>query len=218
MTKYELGVKTNEEGAELLVNTMVELEGGDILFHHHAVTNTVSNGTSTELFNEIVLPKEKLESKYKCVIGGHIHTPGVYGRTWVTGSVFNSDMGETGKFIWKVDELKGQVTQVALPGRGIYKLENPTAAQIDSVPVHNIVKVIVTDKSLNVEALRKQLQRFDASLVVEQYENERQKVHFEDGAIDLDVSNLLTIYAKARKIDIDLLSKGYELIQQTPNR
>lgn len=211
MTKYELGVKTNEEATEEVLN---HIQGGDILFHHHAVSDTVSNGTSTELFNEIVLPKDKLESKYKCVIGGHIHTPGVYGRTWVTGSVFNSDMGETQKFIWKVDELKGQVTKIALPGRGIYKLENPTAEQIDAVPVHNIVKVIVTDKSLNVEALRKQLQRFDAFLVVEQYENERQKVHFEDGAIDLDLSNLLTIYAQARKIDIDLLNKGYDLIKE----
>lgn len=210
MYKGELGVSTDEEGTKEI---MSHLDKADIVFHHHAVSDTLSNGVATNVFNEIVLPKAELEKTYKLVIGGHIHTPGVYGRTVVTGSVFNCDMGETGKYIWKIDPKDLSVEQIRLPGRSIYKLENPTDKQISAIPTDSIVKCILTDKAVDIERIKEKLKVFAASLIVEQYPNERERVHFEDGAIDLDVLHLLEVYAKARKVDINLLNKGYSLIQ-----
>jgi DNA repair exonuclease SbcCD nuclease subunit len=213
MYKGELGVTTDEDGKKEI---MSHLNKADIVFHHHAVSDTLSNGVATNVFNEIVLPKKELEEIYALVVGGHIHTPGIYGRTIVTGSVFNCDMGETAKYIWKIDPKDLSVEQIELPGRGIYKLENPTRRGIEKILAkgeHNIVKVIVTDKTTDINELKRMLSDFDAYLIVEQYPNERSKVHFEDGAIDLDVLNLLDVYAKARKVDYNLLCKGYSLIQ-----
>ena len=210
MYKGELGVSTDEEGTKEI---MSRLNKADMVFHHHAVSDTVSNGVTTNVFREIVLPKTELEQTYKLVVGGHIHTPGVYGRTVVTGSVFNCDMGETGKFIWKIDPKDLSVEQIKLPGRNIYKLENPTDMEIGALPFDSIVKCILTDKNIDVEDLKNKLSVFSASLIVEQYPNEREKVHFEDGAIDLDVLNLLEVYSKSRKIDHGLLIKGYDLIK-----
>ena len=213
MYKGELGVSTDEEGAKEIISHLTK---ADIVFHHHAVSDTLSNGVATNVFNEIVLPKAELEDAYKLVVGGHIHTPGVYGRTVVTGSVFNCDMGETGKYVWKIDPKDLSVEQIKLPGRGIHKLVNPTIQDIEKVlkdGKHNIIKAIVTDKTIDLDDLKLMLKNFDAFLIVEQYPNERERVHFEDGAIDLDVVNLLEVYAKARKIDYNLLRKGYELIK-----
>jgi DNA repair exonuclease SbcCD nuclease subunit len=210
MTKHELGVQDNVEGAKLCIDA---LHGGDILFHHHAVSDTVSHEVMTNLFNEIVLPKTAVEKKYKLVVGGHIHTPGEYGKTVVTGSVFNADMGETKKYVWKIDPKTIKAKKIALPGRGIYKLVNPTEKDISQILVHNIVKVIVTDRSIDVEAIKKLLSKHDAHLIVEQYPDERERVHFEDGAIDLSVEHLIDIYAEAKKVNKDVLLKGYELIR-----
>lgn len=210
MYKGELGVQNDEEGMKVI---MSQLKKADILFHHHAVSDTLAGQVSTNLFNEIVLPKTELERNYKLVVGGHIHTPGVYGKTVVTGSVFNCDMGETGKFLWKVDTKDLTVNQVALPGRQIHKVNVSEKTTFKGIPISSIVKCIVTDKKLDIEKLKKELDSFDASLIIEQYPEERERVHFEDGAIDLDVVNLLNVYAKARKIDINILTKGFDLIK-----
>lgn len=213
MYKGELGVENDQEGAEQLMEQLgLSSSGYRILFHHHAVSETFANGVDAGTFNEIVLPKAQMESMYKLVVGGHIHSPGVYGRTVVTGSVFNSDMGETGKSIWKIDEKTLEVTEIKLPGRGIYKLVNPTDLQIDAIPCYNIVKVIITDPEFDIEHIKEKLKNHDAHLIVEQYPNKREKVHFEDGAMDLDVNNLIKVYAEAKKVDISLLTKGLELI------
>lgn len=213
MYKGELGVQTNEEGADAVLSRLSLSSGAyNILFHHHAVSDTFANGIDASTFNEVVLPKEKVESMYKLVIGGHIHSAGVYGRTVVTGSVFNADMGETGKSIFKIDEKTLKVEEIKLPGRGIHKLVNPTDLQIDAIPCYNIVKVIITDPEFDIDHVKEKLKNHDAHLIVEQYPRKREKVHFEDGAMDLDVNNLIKIYAEAKKVDINLLKKGLELI------
>lgn len=211
MTKHELGVEDIKDGAKKL---LADLPSGDVLFHHHAVSNTLSNGTMTDVFNEVVLPKEEIEKRFKRIVGGHIHTPGEYGKTIVTGSVFCTDMGEREKFVWKLDEKTLAMTKIILPGRGIIKLVNPSLSDISRELKHNIVKVLLTDRSISLPSLLPELEKFDAHVVVEQYPNEREKVHFEDGGIDLRVEHLLDIYAEAKKIDKDLLHQGLSLISK----
>lgn len=210
MRKGELDVENDEEAT---MEVMDHLSTADILFAHHAVSDTLANGTETNIFNEIVLPKKRLEEKYKLILAGHIHTPGVYGKTIITGSVFNCDMGETEKYVWKINPKDLSVEQIKLPGRGIYKLVDPTVGQIREIPTGNIVKVILTDKNVDITTIKDELKPFDASLVVEQYPNVREKVHFEDGALDLDVVSLLNVYAQTKKVDVNLLQAGYSLIQ-----
>ena len=215
MYKSEMGDTNDRDAAVTIGEELYQIPAEDILFHHHAVSETFANGVDAGTFNEVVLDKKEMERMYKLVIGGHIHSPGVYGRTVVTGSVFNADMGETGKSIWKINPKDFSVEEIKLPGRGIYKLVNPTRRAIEKVLAKgtgNIVKAIVTDKTLDIGELKNQLQDFDAYLIVEQYPHEREKVHFEDGALDLDVVNLLGIYAEAKKVNINLLTKGLELI------
>lgn len=212
MYKSELGDENDRDGATTIHSELEGMPHEEILFHHHAVSDTFANGIDTGSFNEIVLDKNQLEAHYGLIIGGHIHSPGVYGKTIVTGSVFNSDMGETGKSIWKIDEKTLSVREIKLPGRGIYKLTNPTDLQIDAIPCYNIVKVIITNPEFNIDHIREKLKKHDAYLIVEQYPSKREKIHFEDGAMDLDVNNLIKIYAEAKKVNINLLSKGFELI------
>lgn len=209
-TKALIGTADKAEGVERVLE---RLQGADFLFHHHAVGATSSNGISTDTFPEIVLPKDKIEKKYKKVIGGHIHTPGEYGKTIVSGSVFCADMGETEKFIWKLETREATVEKFKIPGRGIYKLVNPSVQEIESILKHNVVKVIITDRSIEIGPLEKKLKGFDAHLIVEQFPDERKRVHFEEGAIDLGIDHLIDIYAEAKKIDREVLHKGYDLIK-----
>ena len=142
MLKSELGTENDEQATEKI---MRELPGGDILFAHHSISDTTFNGLSTNTLKEVVLPKADLEKKYKQVIAGHIHAPGVFGNTILTGSVFNAEIGETEKFIWKIDEIL-KVEQIKLPGRGIYKVIDPTPNLLSQIPKESIVKVTITDK------------------------------------------------------------------------
>lgn len=211
MYKGELGVENTDTA---VTEIMSHLQEADILFHHHSVSDTMAGDVSTNTFSgEIVLPKAELEQTYKLVVGGHIHSPGIYGRTVVTGSVFNTTVGESGKILWKIDPKNLSVKQIKLPGRGIYKVEVDSLGAIPQLPKNSIVKCIVKDRSVNIEELKKHLSQYDAHLIVEQYPDEREVVHFEEGALDLDIETLLGVYATARGVDEGVLLRGYELIK-----
>ena len=63
-------------------------------------------------------------------------------------------------------------------------------------------------------AVKSALEIFDASIVIENYPNERQKAHFEDGApLDLSVEGLLKLYAQERNVSYPDLCEGFEIIK-----
>lgn len=210
MLKSELGTENDEQSTEKIIK---DLPGGDVLFAHYSISDTTFNGISTNSLKEVVLPKVKLEEKYKQIITGHIHMPGIFGRTLLTGSVFNMDVGETEKFIWKIDESLW-TEQIKLPGRGIYKAINPTLEELAKLPKESIVKVIITDKKVNIDEIKNSLTRFDASLVLEQYPDERKKMHnIQEGALDFSPENLLKLYSEERGVELSKLLRGFELIK-----
>jgi len=210
MLDSELGVENHEEATKAI---MKNLDGGDILFTHHAISGTVFNGIKTDLLNEVILPRAKLSKKYKLTMAGHIHSSQATDNVITTGSIFANEVGETEKFIWKIkDDLS--VEPLRLPGRGIWKLENPTLDQLIKLPKSSIIKIIVSDKKVDVEELKVVASGFDAHLLIEDYPSERKKMHIEEGAMDFSVKALLKMYAEERKIDYQKLLKGLEIISQ----
>lgn len=211
-TKSEMDAKDNDEGLRKLLEG---LPGGDILFCHHAISDTlVQSGLSTNIFDEIVLPKKELESRFKLVVGGHIHKPEAYGNTVVSGSIFNNEVGEMGKSIWKISEKDFTYTEVPLPGRKIQKFENPA---LDDVQMSDdtgvIAKVIITDKKINIDELRKAMKCYDAVIISEQYASERKKVKNQETLIDFGIENLLGVYSKEKNVDLKLLMNGFNIIK-----
>ena len=211
MSKVELGCNTDVEATGRL---MEGLKGGTILFAHHAILDTFADhGVSTNDFKEVVLPKEELEKRYKLIIAGHIHKPEQYGNTIITGSIFTDSVGEKEKFIWKIGVHDQSVEKIKLPCREIHKIENPTPEDLEIIDKSSIVKCIITDKSMKVDTIREALKKFDAYLLLEQYTQERKKLHFDEGAIDFSIDSLLEIYSVEKKIDLKKLKLGFELIQ-----
>jgi len=213
--KVELGTDDNDKACKKLLDKLIP---ADILFHHHAVSGTITSaGSTADLFDEIVLPRVKLDKKYKLIVGGHIHTPQSDGNLIVTGSIFNSEIGELGKDIWKIDEKKLTHERIPLPGRKIFNEENPTVESLADIPKGNIVKVVLTKKQTapKIESIKNKLKKdFDAYILMERYPNERKKIHFEEGTmIDFNIEELLKTYAKQKKMpEKDLLS-AWSLIQ-----
>lgn len=215
MLKSELGTENDEQSTAKITK---DLPGGDILFAHYAISDTSFNGLSTNALKEVVLPKKELEKKYKLTITGHIHAPGVFGNTILTGSVFNNEVGETGKFILKIGEDIGhnlEIKQIKLPGRGIYKATDPTPDLLSKIPKESIVKVTITDKKINIEEIKNSLARFDASLIVENYPNARKKMHDmeKNGALDFSPEALLRLYSEEKGVELSKLMRGFELIK-----
>lgn len=209
MMNGELGVADTKEAQDVVLKS---LKPATVLFCHHAISDTLAGMVSTNTFPEVILPKSDMEQVYKLVIGGHIHDPKEYGTTIVSGSVFNNEVGEEGKFIWKLNASTLKVEKIPLPGRAIFKLENPQTAELEALPESSIVKVIITDKETDIEELKKTLARFDAYVLVEQYKNTRTKVHFDSGAIDLSIDGLLKLYSDSKSISLDSLRRGLDLI------
>lgn len=212
MNKRILDTSDDHASAEKI---MAMLQPGDVLFSHYAFTGcSTASGQMTDLFSEPVLNLELVAPKFKKIYAGHIHKKQKVKNLTVAGSIFCNEVGETEKFIFIYDTETGIETEVALPGRSIYKIENPTVEQLEALPVNSIVKAINTNRETDVEKLKVMLgDRFDAYLLSEKYDNQRQKVHFEEGAIDLSIESLLEIYAKSKKIDLEQLKKGFELIK-----
>jgi len=213
MTKPELDAKDDAEGIK---KVMKMLPDGKILFAHHAISDSMAGVVSTNIFNEIVLPKTKLEKKFKLIIGGHIHTPQkVSEQIYIAGSIFNNEVGEIQKYVYKVNRETLKVESFTLPGRGLYKVENPSVATLEKIPTSSIVKVVMTNPELEttIPAIKEFLERFDAFLFLEQYPTKRKKIHFEKGMLDLKVENLLKIYAKEKDIDLKKLNNAWKLIK-----
>jgi len=222
--RQELEAKTNDEATDKLLEmlSVVKNLGSDknnILFCHQAISGTqVTKNVSTDLFNEIILPKAKLHEIFDFVCGGHIHKPSIEmdGKTVVTGSVFNNEVGETGKYIWKLDDDMS-VEQIRLPGREVHKLENPTIDDINKIKEDSIVKVVLTNPDFegavaaSIRLLAKN--RFDAHVVIERYPHKREQINFDDGMLDFDIENLLEVYAKERKVDVKKLKAAYNIIK-----
>lgn len=207
--KSELGVETNQEASDKL-NSL--LQGNRILFHHHMMDELI-NGIDVKLVNEPILNVSKLKKKYDLVLGGHIHGTEQKGNCIVTGSVFNGQVGDNGKFIWKINDSDLSVEKISLPGRKIYSFTNPTSEELSKIDTSSIVKVFITKNEVGLDSLGEFLEKFDAHLVIEKYDNKREKAHFEEGALDLDTVKLLGIYAEQKKIELNNLMKGWELIQ-----
>ena len=191
---------------------------GDILFAHHAIGNTTTETKAmAELFNEPIINREMAEKKFQLVIGGHVHKPQVINRTVITGSVFNNEVGEVGKSIWKIATLDMNYYELDLPGRKIIKLENPTDLDLLARP-NTIVKVVITDRKLSSRipeikrTLREETKNGGAGIVIERYPNERTKVHFEEGMLEFPIEKLIEIYAVQKKLDPKKLLSAYNLI------
>jgi len=215
--RQELEQEDNAAGAKEL---MKRLPGGDILFHHHAVSDTKTDGGAmADLFDEIILPRKALEKKYKLIVGGHVHKPQKIGQTLVAGSVFANEANEDRKKVWTIDEKTLEVTEHELPGRSIVKINDPTIKQLDKIEKKSIVKVVLTEKRTQKEAdeLKAYLaDRFDAFLFLEQYPNERKKIIIEDDSGDItdySVEKLLGIYSKAREVSLEKLNKAWKIIK-----
>ena len=211
LLKSEMGVETD---IELTKEIMKHLKHGRILFHHHMVEGlSVNNLVVTDQFKEPILPKEELEKRYELVIGGHIHVAQNEGKIWVAGNVFNTVVGDIGKSILKINVSTMEVEKINLPGRMICQIFNPNISELMAIPKDSIVKAIITEKGTDIENLKKSLERFDAYILSEQYPNKREKIHFEEGALDMDLDKLLKIYSNEKKVDFTNLMGGWELIK-----
>lgn len=205
---------------EAVVEILDHLQPADLFFCHQAITGSKVAGGLVDLFNEVVFPKEALELSQGRIYGGHIHVPQkISEKTYIAGNVFTHEIGEYGKIILVHDTEDKTTTEVQLPVRGIYKVTiNELGVVSDGVPLekipdNSIVKCIVTSREVSVDAIKEDLSRFDASIIIEQYPSERTKTHFVDGALDLSVDNLLKVYAEQRELSYEDLREGYDLIR-----
>lgn len=217
-SKNELGCDTSADATKKLMKYINAVEA-DVLFAHLSISGSqTTSGGQIDLFDEIILPRAKLEKKFKQTFSGHIHNPIQQDNVVVAGSVFNDEVGELRKYIWTIDNDM-QVEQIPLPGRSIYKLQDPTFDELVMIPPSNtIMKVVLTKKidDEQMEKIKKQLKKYDAHVLIEQYPNERRKlIAIEDGKsiLDFDMPELLKIYAKQNKKDYAQLVKGWQLIQ-----
>lgn len=220
MTPALLGVDTKEAGVEYIKNFYKELDdfNGEVAvtFAHHAVDGSKIRGIPIALANEIVIPSDISAKK---IFAGHIHEKQLLGdHVIMTGSIFTNEVGEHTKSVWIYDDVEDMVEEKPLPVRGIYKIDGVAeGALYAEIPDHSIVKAIVKDSFWNNEENMAHLKnvildRFDASIIVEQYPDERTKVHFEDGVLDLSVENMLQKYAEAKDISYSELLEGFALI------
>ncbi len=210
MLNSEVSADNSSDAAK---NIMKQLEGGDLIFLHHAVTGstTGSSGISVGPDWGIALSQKELEEKYTLIVGGHIHKPQAYGKVLITGNLFTTEVGEIERFVFKLDE-ELNIEKIKVPAREIHKLVNPTKEILVGIPHNSIVKVVLTDKNINVDHIKSFLEVFDASLLIEDYPNERVKAHVDEGAFDFSIESLLELYSKAKKVDYQKLINGLHII------
>lgn len=218
MSKVELMAKDNDEARLKIQQSLEVLPKSDILFAHHAFSGIMEKGVDVSTFNEPILDRDWLKEHYKQVVIGHIHTPKEESGFLTAGSIFCNEVGEIEKFIWalNVDDDNGsmKVERHPLKQLGIKKIQNPTQEDLEGLdPKKYIIKAEITDRSLDIATIKKQLKRFAGSVIVERYPNERVSVKADSDIADYSVESLLGLYAKAKKVDLKLLLKGYELIK-----
>lgn len=215
--KAEWQAETNEEAREKIMANLPQT--GGVFFAHHAISGTAVLATTTDLFNEVILPREELEKHFNLVIAGHIHHPDVQGKTIVSGSVFTNEVGETEKFIWKVrgEARPENVEKIFVPQRAIYKFENPTTSQLDKINKNSIVKAIFSQRLTEEgkEIIFNYLRGFDAHVIVEQYPNERKRLDLSENKniLEFNINDLLKLYAEQTKTDYALLVHGWDKIK-----
>ncbi len=202
------GTASNEEAVKAFMESS---PGADIAVMHQGITGAKVHGTMVDLFNEMVFPQEELEKRYKKVFSGHIHQAQKVGtKIQMTGSIFTMEVGEHSKSVFMYDTDTGTTEEIPLPVRGIYLVEDNM--DMSKIPDNSIVKYIVTDKEIDLDKKKKEMERFDASFVIEKYPMERRKMHVADGAMDLDINSLLEMYGKSRGILYTDLKKGLDLL------
>lgn len=218
MTPALLGVETKEQGTQELIKMLPQEHTPLALVHHAFGGATVYGGKAmdflTDFFNEIVLPQEVFKERFDLSIGGHIHEKQwLNDKILVAGSIYTAGVNEIEKSIWVWED--GKVEEVPLPVRGIYKVIQDQSYWIPPqiIPKNSIVKCYVTNRKMDIENVKKFLKEFDASLIIEQYPDEREKVHFKDGALDLSVENLIKLYAEAKNLPLGDLLEGFNLIK-----
>lgn len=210
--KGELECNTHEEASKKLLEM---LPAGKNLFIHHAISGHNIKGIRTDELNEIVLPRAKVTKLYENIFCGHLHSAYCDPKNNViyAGSIFTNEVNEGAKYVYTMEE--GKITEHLLPTREIVKLENPDVKTIDSFSKRAILKVVLSEKPSEevLAAIKESMSLQDGSILVEDYKTERKIVKFEDGDLDLDISNLIKIYAKEKNLDLGKLQAGYELIK-----
>lgn len=202
------GTASNEEAVKVFIESSPE---ADLAVMHQGITGAKVHGTMVDLFNEMVFPQEELEKKYKKVFSGHIHSPQKVGtKIQMTGSIFTMEVGEHSKSVFMYDTDTGATEEIPLPVRGIYLIEDNM--DMAKIPDTSIVKYIVTDKEIDLDKKKKEMERFDASFVIEKYPMERRKMHVADGAMDLDINSLLLMYSQVKGIEYNTLRQGLDLL------
>jgi DNA repair exonuclease SbcCD nuclease subunit len=227
--RQELQMENNQEATEKLVRMIYtaseptppfQPKKARFLFVHHAISDTLTvNNASTNLFDEIVLPKKELESYFEFLIGGHIHRPGQYGNTLIAGSLFSQEAGDRNNKVWTFDTETKKVTGHAMPTRPIIKLDEGTAKALEDTfkltKNYAIVKVVLTRKipDVDMEALKKAGAKFDAFILQEQYPREREKKSAtEDNLLEANIETLIRHYALTKKLDPKVLLEAWEKI------
>lgn len=206
-----LETETNSEGSKKAIEL---LGSGKMLFCHQMIESQ-----ETKFYNEIILKKKELEKNFKVVFAGHNHQKDIGKKIIVTGSIFAQEINEKSKSIFKIDEETLDIEEIPLPGRQILSIENPTFADIKKLKTNSIVKVIITDKKMKpqVDDLKEQLEKHltDGGFIfLEQIPKTRKKLHYdgEKSLLEFSILELLELYAKEKKIEFNLLKKGFELL------
>lgn len=214
--KAELGGQTNEENIKIVLDKLKEFSEPEknLLFTHFSISGVTSDKNSNlHLFDDIILPRLELEKYFKRIFAGHIHAASVNDKTLITGCVFNEEVGEHGKAVYIYNTETNKFKTVKLPGRGIYKVENPKITELEEISKHNIVKAVISNRKIVIDKIREELKRFDGYIIVEQYPNERRKVIYDNELLDLNIENLLLMYAKLKKIEPKIIIETWNKIK-----
>lgn len=206
---------------DTIMSHLDKFSPADVLFIHHSISGCgVSDYVSTDSFSEPVLDAARLAEQFKCVIGGHIHRQGDYeNNVHVVGSAWASEANDTPKRIMTVEICHDGVrtTSFPLPGRQIHGIKNATAADLASLPVHDIIRAecdlsVIGQQGL--AELREALSRFDGYVLEERVGGSREATTVEGMTSRemLTLPNLLREYALARGIDMEKLSRGMSLV------
>jgi len=191
-------------------------EKGDILCVHQSISGTKSNGGLVDLFPEPVLDGKKINSTIKKTFAGHIHAPSENGNIIISGSIFCNEINEKERYVYLFDAETMEAEKVKIPERGIYKVENQE--ELKNIPKSSIVKFILSEKlpPQELDALKEELKKFDGYILSDDSKTERKKDNISDkNLLELSTTELLGEYAKQKKVDIEKLMKGFELINNT---
>jgi predicted phosphodiesterase len=210
MYRQETLCDTNEAASDWI---MGKLHGhADLLVCHHSIAGTVNSyGIGPEMMNEPILDQKKLEDVADFVVGGHVHDPydARSGRTFVAGAVMNEAFGEDKpRRVLILDTETKKVTSVPLPGRRLAKLTDPTEEQLKEWSREGAaVKVVLSKDAPEMPSWFS-----PECLLVERVE--KAETALSEGNYDMTVPSLLAAYSEERGVDMKVLERGLQLIEQ----